>query len=155
MNWWLNWLGVLGAALSLISLAKQLWNFPLTPFFAQMLDFYRSLLHPPAEFIGWLLSWAIWVTPPADLVVLFAIAGTALNRSIVLQNAKDGYEAHTRVQFILRSILHSVTLPIVVIVHLAMAIRHRDLEPLRGWIREIAKVAAAVLVFFALNAGMA
>jgi hypothetical protein len=86
--WLFGLLGSLFTAFAFINLAHKFFDIGLTPTLQEVLDYYRSIVHP---IMGWLLGWVSWLFPAwhvpewlKDLYTLSLIGGMSIARTLII-----------------------------------------------------------------------
>lgn len=156
MGFCLRWLGILLGAVSLFSLAQQLYDFPTAPVISDLLPYYRSNIQPLVSvFSGALerashaigLAWA-----SADFIIIYFALGFILLVLYVgddLEWRRSGEERITFVSLIGRiaiACLWPVVLPVAL-----YYIFDRNQNTLRTWVLATGKMLASAVFLLAVN----
>ena len=159
MGFCLRWLGILLGAVSLFSLAQQLYDFATAPVVSDLLPYYRSTIHPLVSVFSGALeraSHAIGLALPwlsADFVIIYLALGFILLVLYVgddLEWRRSGEERITLVSLAGRlalACLWPVVLPVAL-----YYIFDRNQNTLRTWVLASAKMLASTGFLLAVNA---
>lgn len=86
--WMFGLLGSLFTAFAFVNLAHKLFDIGLAPTMQEILDYYRSIVHP---ITGFLLGWIGWLFPAwnvpewlKDLYTLSLIGGMSITRTVIM-----------------------------------------------------------------------
>jgi hypothetical protein len=158
MGFCLRWLGILLGAVSLFSLAQQLYDFATAPVVSDLLPYYRSTTHPLVSVFSEALeraSHAIGLALPwlsADFVIIYFALGFILLVLYVgddLEWRRSGEERITFVSLFARlaiACLWPVVLPVAL-----YYIFDANQNTLRTWVLATAKMVASAVFLLAVN----
>lgn len=86
--WLFGLLGSLFTAFAFVNLAHKLFDIGLAPTMQEILDYYRSIVHPV---MSWLLGWVAWLFPAwnvpewlKDLYTLSLVGGASITRTMIM-----------------------------------------------------------------------
>ncbi len=158
MGFCLRWLGILLGAVSLFSLAQQLYDFATAPVVRDLLPYYRSTVHPLVSVVSGALeraSHAIGLALPwlsADFVIIYFALGFILLVLYVgddLEWRRSGEERITLVSLIGRiaiACLWPAVLPVAL-----YYIFDASQNTLRTWVLATGKMLASAVFLLAVN----
>jgi hypothetical protein len=158
MGFCLRWLGILLGAVSLFSLAQQLYDFATAPVISDLLPYYRSIVHPLVSVFSGALeraSYAIGLALPwlsADFVIIYFALGFILLVLYIgddLEWRRSGEERITLASLFGRiaiACLWPVILPVAL-----LYIFDRNQNTLRTWVLATGKMLASGVFLLAVN----
>jgi hypothetical protein len=159
MGFCLRWLGILLGAVSIFSLAQQLYDFATAPVVTSLLPYYRSTIHPLVSLFSEALahaSHAIGLALPllsADIAIIYLSLGFIL---LVLYAGDDwewrrsGEERQTWISFLGRVAI-ACFWPVVLPVAL-FYIFDTNRNTLRTWVLAGGKMLASAMFLWSVNA---
>lgn len=159
MRFCLRWLGILLGAVSLFSLAHQLYDFALAPVVTSLLPYYRSTIHPlVSAFSGaWTgASQAAGLAAPllsADLAIIYLSLGFILLVLYVgddLEWRRSGEERITWTSFLGRVAIACFWPAILPVALYYFFDTNRN--TLRTWVLAAGKMLASAMFLWSVNA---